>query len=73
VPELHRNNAGKQPGLFFMEVNPLPAVAKKLKQQAQAEGLTLNAYLTPFLNDIAAGRLVRVPHYPPAAGQQKAA
>lgn len=56
-----------------MEVNPLPAVAKKLKQQAQAEGLTLNAYLTPFLNDIAAGRLVRVPHYPPAAGQQKAA
>jgi hypothetical protein len=34
VPELHRRRAGKQPELFFMEVNPLPGVAKKLKQQA---------------------------------------
>jgi hypothetical protein len=32
----------------------------------------LNAYLTPFLNDIAAGRLVRVPHYPPAQPQKAA-
>lgn len=56
-----------------MEVNPRPTVVKKLKEQADAEGLTLNAYLTPFLNDIAAGRLVRVPHYPPPAQQQKAA
>lgn len=48
-----------------MELNPLPAVTKKLKQQAAAQGLTLNAYLTPFLNDIASERLVRVPHYPP--------
>ena len=27
----------------------------------------------PFLNDIAAGRLVRVPHYPPQGQGQKAA
>ena len=56
-----------------MEVNPRPQVVKKLKEQAQAEGLTLTAYLVPFLNDIAAGRLVRVPQYPPVPPQQKAA
>jgi hypothetical protein len=57
--------------LFFMVVNPKPQVVKKLKQLAAAEGISLNAMLTPFLNDIAAERLVRVPHYPPAV-QQKA-
>ncbi len=56
-----------------MQVNPRPQVVEKLKKQAEAEGLTLNAYITPFLNDIAAGRLVRVPHYPPVPAQQKAA
>jgi hypothetical protein len=55
---------------FSMEVNPRPQVVQELKKQAEAQGLTLNAYLMPFLNDIAAGRLVRVPHYP---AQQKAA
>ena len=48
-----------------MEVNPHPHIAKKLKKLAADEGVTLNAFITPFLNDIAAGRLVRVPHYPP--------
>lgn len=48
-----------------MELNPPPKTVKELKRQAAAEGVTLNAYITPFLNDIAAGRLVRVPHYPP--------
>lgn len=56
-----------------MELNPRPQVAQKLKQQAAEQGLTLNAYLTPFLNDIAAGRLVRVPHYPPGREVSKAA
>ena len=56
-----------------MELNPLPEVQKKLRDQARAEGLTLNAYLVPFLNDVAAGRLVRVPHYPPPAQVGKAA
>ena len=32
----------------------------------------LKALLTPFLNDIAAGRLVRVPHYPPQPVQKAA-
>jgi hypothetical protein len=45
----------------------------ELKKQAAIEGLTLNAYLMPFLNDIAARRLVRVAHYPPMSPQQKAA
>lgn len=48
-----------------MELNPNPDVAKKLKKLAKAEGISCNAFLVPFLNDIAAGRLVRVPHYPP--------
>lgn len=53
-----------------MVVNPKPQVVKKLKQLAAAEGISLNAMLTPFLNDIAAGRLVRVPHYPPVVQQK---
>ena len=56
-----------------MELNPKPQVVKKLKELAAAEGIPLNSFLTPFLNDIAAGRLVRVAHYPPPAPQQKAA
>jgi hypothetical protein len=56
-----------------MEVNPRPQIVEKLKEQAQAEGLTLNAYLVPFLNDIASGRLTRVPHYPPPSQEKKAA
>ena len=46
-----------------MEVNPMPHVAKKIKELAQKEGVSANAFLVPFLNDIAAGRLVRVPTY----------
>jgi hypothetical protein len=55
-----------------MELNPNPEVRKKLKELAQKEGISVNAMLVPFLNDIAAGRLVRSPHYV-APGQQKAA
>lgn len=55
-----------------MELTPNPEVHKKLKQLAQQEGISLNALLVPFLNDIAAGRLVRVPHYPPQPAGQKA-
>lgn len=56
-----------------MHISPKPQVVKKLKKLAADEGISLNAMLTPFLNDIAAGRLVRVPHYPPVTAQQKAA
>ena len=55
-----------------MVVNPKPQVVKRLKALAAAEGISLNAMLTPFLNDIAAGRLTRVPHYP-AATEKRAA
>lgn len=54
-----------------MVVSPKPEVVKKLKKLAAAEGISLNALVTPFLNDIAAGRLVRVPHYPPPPAGQK--
>jgi hypothetical protein len=42
-----------------MELTPRPEIHRKLKQLAQQQGLTLNALLVPFLNDIAAGRLTR--------------
>ena len=42
-----------------MELTPRPEIHRKLKQLAQKEGLTLNALLVPYLNDIAAGRLTR--------------
>jgi hypothetical protein len=48
-----------------MDIRPMPHVAKKLKMMAQKEGISYNAFLVPFLNDIAAGRLTRVCHYPP--------
>lgn len=55
-----------------MDIRPKPHVVKKLKDMAQKEGISYNAMLVPFLNDIAAGRLVRSPHYV-APMQQKAA
>lgn len=42
-----------------MDIRPKPQVVKKLKEMAQKEGISYNAMLVPFLNDIAAGRLVR--------------
>lgn len=53
-----------------MEVNPPKKTVERLKELAQAEGIPLNSFLTPFLNDIAQGRLVRVPHYPAPAKAQ---
>jgi hypothetical protein len=53
--------------IAFMDIRPMPHVAKKLKELAQKEGISYNAFIVPFLNDIAAGRLVRVPYYPPPA------
>jgi hypothetical protein len=71
-----RNFTGRTPedsrDLFFMEVNPKPQVAKKIKELAAKEGISYNAFLVPFLNDIAAGRLTRVPHYPAQQGQKAA-
>ncbi|SNC67338.1 hypothetical protein SAMN06265337_1916 [Hymenobacter gelipurpurascens] len=52
-----------------MELAPKPLVVKKLKDLARKEGVSLNALLVPFLNDIAEGRLVRVCHYPPPQQQ----
>ena len=46
-----------------MEVTPKLLVVKKLKETAAKEGISLNALITPFLNDIAAGRLVRGCYY----------
>jgi predicted HicB family RNase H-like nuclease len=46
-----------------MEVTPKLLVVKKLKEIAAKEGISLNALITPFLNDIAAGRLVRGCYY----------
>jgi hypothetical protein len=56
-----------------MELNPNPEVRKRLKELAAKEGISVNAMLVPFLNDIAAGRLVRSPHYVAPVQGQKAA
>ncbi|MDO7888196.1 hypothetical protein [Hymenobacter cheonanensis] len=56
-----------------MELTPRPEIHKKLKKLAQEQGLTLNALLVPFLNDIAAGRLVRGPQWVAPQPGQKAA
>jgi hypothetical protein len=56
-----------------MEINPNPEVHKKLKEMAAKEGVSVNQMLVPFLNDIAAGRLVRSPHYVAPVQGQKAA
>ncbi len=56
-----------------MEINPRPFVAKKLKEMAAKEGISVNALLVPFLNDIASGKLVRVANYqgpPPSTPTQ---
>jgi hypothetical protein len=42
-----------------MQVSPKPLVVEKLKEMAAKEGISLNALLVPYLNDIAEGRLVR--------------
>lgn len=54
-----------------MELAPKPIVEKKLKQKAAQAGVSLNAYLAPYLNAIAEGTLVMVPHFPPPSQQQK--
>lgn len=43
---------------------PPKETADAIRRMAAKEGVSVNAYITPFLNDIANGRLVRVPHYP---------
>jgi hypothetical protein len=47
-----------------MELAPKPLVVKKLKEKAQKAGVSLNAYMMPYLNAIADGTLVMVPHFP---------
>jgi hypothetical protein len=56
-----------------MELTPRPEIHRKLKQLAQKEGLTLNALLVPYLNDIAAGRLTRGSHWVQQGEGSKAA
>jgi hypothetical protein len=46
-----------------MQISPKPLVVKKLKEMAAKEGISLNALITPFLNDIAAGKLTRSCYY----------
>jgi hypothetical protein len=56
-----------------MELTPRPEIHDKLKKLAQEQGLTLNALLVPYLNDIAAGRLTRGSHWVTPQQGQKAA
>ncbi|GAA4362798.1 hypothetical protein GCM10023185_31080 [Hymenobacter saemangeumensis] len=57
-----------------LHLAPTQSTVDTIRRLAQKEGISVNAYLVPFLNDIAEGRLVRVPHYPaPQREQSKAA
>jgi hypothetical protein len=54
-----------------MELNPNPEIHKKLKDMAKKEGVSLNALLVPFLNDIALGRIERGSYWvTPSQGQK---
>ncbi len=52
-----------------MEINPKPLVVKKLKEMAAKEGISLNALLVPYLNDIASGKLTRGYQYQEPPGR----
>ena len=74
--ERHRNVTGTSPENCrrnFIKLTPQPEAHPKLKQLAQQQGLTLNALLVPYLNDIAAGRLTRGSQWGQPAEGNKAA
>jgi hypothetical protein len=56
-----------------LHLAPPDATTEALRKLAAKEGISLNAYLTPYLNDIAQGRLTRGPQWVTPQQGQKAA
>jgi hypothetical protein len=50
-----------------IHLNPTEQTADAIRKQAAKAGVSVNAYLAPFLNAVASGTLVMVPHFPPPA------
>jgi hypothetical protein len=55
-----------------LHLAPPDETCEQLRRLAAKEGISVNAYVVPFLNDIAQGRLLRVPHYPGDGHQAQA-
>jgi hypothetical protein len=48
-----------------LKLNPAETIADEIRKQASALGISVNAYMAPYLNAIATKQLVMVPHFPP--------
>jgi hypothetical protein len=48
-----------------LKLNPPEETADKIRSKAAKLGVSTNAFLAPFLDAIADGRLILQPYYPP--------
>lgn len=55
--------------MLTIKANLVEANEDAIRAQAAKAGVPINAYLAPFLNAIATGQLVMVPHFPPPQQQ----
>lgn len=55
--------------MLTIKANLVEANEDAIRSQAAKAGIPINAYLAPFLNAIATGQLVMVPHFPPPQQQ----
>jgi hypothetical protein len=55
----------------MLKVFPATPTEDAIRKKAAKAGLPITQYLAPFLNAIADGSLVMVPHFPPPGQQQK--
>ncbi|WP_400190670.1 hypothetical protein [Hymenobacter sp. B81] len=53
-----------------IHLNPTPSTADAIRQKAARAGVSVNAFLAPFLNAIADGSLTMVVHFPPPSQQK---
>jgi hypothetical protein len=54
-----------------LKLNPAESIADAIRKQASEMGISVNAYMAPYLDAIAKKNLIMVPHFPPPAQQQK--
>lgn len=54
----------------MLKVFPQPTTEDQIRKKAAKAGVPITQYLAPFLNAIADGTLVMVPHFPPPAQQK---
>ncbi|KUG06884.1 hypothetical protein [Solirubrum puertoriconensis] len=54
-----------------LKLNPAESIADEIRKQAASLGISVNAYMAPYLNAIARKELVMVPHFPPPSPPQR--